>query len=93
MKKHTFPFIDTNGNAPVRSEYTTPLCLSANAPQHMMFAMISGAGNIGCKVYLDVLRIPFGVFFMWPFAVAVLGGRYFVTSFSVMLGHPSRNPA
>ncbi len=30
---------------------------------------------------------------MWPFAVAVLGGKYLTASFSVMLGHPSRKPA
>ena len=103
MKKHTFRLIDTNGNAPVRSEYTMPLSLSANAPQHMMFATTSCVGNngsgrctmfrIGCKGCFDVLRNPFGGFFMWPLAVAVLGGRYFVTSFSEMFGHPLRNPA
>ena len=47
----------------------------------------------GCTAFLDVLCTPFGGFFMWPFAVAVLGGRYLTTSFSVMLGHPSRKPA
>lgn len=49
--------------------------------------------GIVVTVVLDVLRTPFGGFFMWPFAVAVLGGRYLTTSFSVIFGHPSRKPA
>ena len=47
----------------------------------------------GCVAFFEVLRMPFAGRFMCPFAVAVLGGRYFVISRSVRLGHPSRYPA
>ena len=103
MKKQTFPLIDTHGNAPVRSEYRTPVCLLANALQYMMFATVSDEGNsgsgscwmlgIGWSPVFDVLLIPFGGRFMWPLAVAGLGGRYLVTRALVRLGHPSKNPA
>ena len=39
-----------------------------------------------------VLLMPWRGRFMWPFAVAVLGFRYFSTSVSFILGHPLRNP-
>lgn len=39
-----------------------------------------------------VLRIPCRGRFIWPLAVAGLGFKYFRISFSVMLGHPLRNP-
>ncbi len=39
-----------------------------------------------------VLWIPCRGCFMWPLAVAGLGFRYLRMSFSVILGHPFRNP-
>ena len=39
-----------------------------------------------------VLWMPCRGCFMWPFAVAGLGFRYFSISFSEMLGHPLRKP-
>ena len=39
-----------------------------------------------------LLRIPCRGRFMWPFAVAGLGLRYFKMSFSLKFGHPLRNP-
>ena len=46
----------------------------------------------GVMFTLVVERIPIRGFFMWPFAVAGLGGRYFVMRCSDRLGQPSRNP-
>jgi hypothetical protein len=39
-----------------------------------------------------MLLIPFFGHFMWPFAVAGLGFKYFVTSSILMLGQPWRKP-
>ena len=40
--------------------------------------------------FVLVLQIPFFGRFMWPFAVAGLGFRYFVTSSLLRFGHPLR---
>ena len=45
-----------------------------------------------CSDLVLVLRIPFFGRFMWPFAVAGLWFRYFVTSSLLRLGHPLRKP-
>ena len=123
-----------NGKFPVRSEYTTPENLSANAAEQKIFAVESSSSStmiLGSRsgwgktctgawtlcwlgsertssrrgitgipddgivrgVSLRrVLLIPCLGRFMWPFAVAGLGFRYFRMSFSFMLGHPRRNP-
>ena len=128
-----------NGKLPVRSEYTTPENLSANAAEQNIFAVeesssstitfgsltscgtksagagitttgalssmgstcitssrgitgIAGAGVALGGAGRRVLLIPWRGLFMWPFAVAGLGLRYFKISFSVMLGQPRRNP-
>ncbi len=39
MRKHTFPLRDMNGNAPVRSIYSIPVRLSANAAKMNAFAL------------------------------------------------------
>ena len=49
--------------------------------------------GIGCSLTFDVLRRPFGGFFICPLAVAVLGGRYLVMSCSMIFGQPWRKPA
>lgn len=69
----------------------------------MTFATLLGWGKsgsvrclmlgIGWGTALEVLYIPFTGHFMWPFAVAVLGGRYLVVRVLVRFGQPSRNPA
>ncbi len=38
MRKHTFPSRDMNGKAPVRSLYSIPVCLLANAAKQNIFA-------------------------------------------------------
>ena len=57
MKKHTLPSSDMNGNDPVRSWYTMPLFLSANAPNTNTFAMdpsLSSTIRVGrCGLYSD----------------------------------------
>ena len=59
MKKHTLPSSDMNGNDPVRSWYTMPLFLSANAPNTNTFAIdpsLSSTISVGCCVlFLDEL--------------------------------------
>jgi hypothetical protein len=44
-KKHTFPLRDINGNDPVRSLYSTPVCLSANAEKQKIFSLESSSSG------------------------------------------------
>jgi hypothetical protein len=59
MKKHTLPSSDMNGNDPVRSWYTMPSFLSANAPNPNTFAIdpsLLSTIRVGCRVlYSDEL--------------------------------------
>ena len=48
-----------------------------------------GAGR-GCFGVVD--RKPLRGRFMWPFDVAMLGGRYLLTAWAVRYGAPRRNP-
>ncbi len=121
------PSSDMNGKDPVRSWYTIPLFLSANAPNPNTFAidsLLSSPIRCGCSEYITELcselspilptgcigtvvsgirtggcvRLGVVLLILWrgrficPFAVAGLGFKYFRINFSLIFGHPFRNP-
>jgi hypothetical protein len=45
-----------------------------------------------CVTLGQVLLMPWRGRFMWPFAVAVIGLRFFRMNVSFIMGHPLRNP-
>ncbi len=59
-KKHMLPSNDMKGKDPVRSWYTTPLVLSANAPKQKMFAIDSSPSSAMMLGPVCMSWIPLG---------------------------------